>query len=71
LGVYAFPPQWIQITGGSISLASRSLEVTSDWIPIGGSLATAESGCQQPPFIGAALTLTQFASGPFDADFAC
>lgn len=71
LGVYAFTPQWIQITGGSISLVSGSLEATSDWIPVGGSLATAESGCHQPPFIGAALTITQFASGPFDADFAC
>jgi hypothetical protein len=71
LGVYAFTPQWDQITGGSISLASGSLGASSDWIPVGGSLATAESGCQQLPSIGSALAMTQFASGPFDADFAC
>jgi hypothetical protein len=71
LGVYAFTPQWDQITGASISLASGSLEASSDWIPVGGSLGTAESDCQQPPFIGSALAMTQFASGPFDADFAC
>lgn len=71
LGVYAFTPQWDQITGGSIPLASGSLEASVDWIPVGGSLGTAESGCQQPPFIGSALAMTQFASGPFDADFAC
>jgi hypothetical protein len=71
LGVYAFTPQWDQITGGVVSLASGPLVASSDWIPVGGSLATAESGCQQPPFIGTTMAITQFGSGPFDADFAC
>ncbi|MGC1405760.1 MAG: hypothetical protein WA695_02915 [Candidatus Dormiibacterota bacterium] len=71
LGVYAFTPQWDQITGGSVSLASGSLVASADWIPVGGSLGTAESGCQQPPFTGTFLAMTQFFSGPYDADFAC
>jgi len=71
LGVYAFTPQWDQITGGSVSLASGSLVASADWIPVGGSLGTAESGCQQRPFVGAILAMTQFFSGPYDADFAC
>jgi hypothetical protein len=71
LGVYAFPPQWDQITGGSVSLAAGPLVASSDWIPVGGSLATAESGCQQTPLIGTTMAITQFGSGPFDADVAC
>lgn len=71
LGVYAFAPQWDQITGGLVSLGAGSLVASSDWIPVGGSLATAESGCQQTPFVGTTMAITQFFSGPFDADFAC
>jgi hypothetical protein len=71
LGVYAFPPQWDEITGGAKMLAAGSLDALLDWLPVGGSLAAAESGCQQPPFVGATMELTQFPGGPFDADFAC
>jgi hypothetical protein len=71
LGVYAFTPQWDQITGGSVALVAGPLAVSSDWIPVGGSLATAESACKQAPFIGTTMAMTQFGSGPFDADFAC
>jgi len=71
LGVYAFTPQWDQITGGLVTLAAGPLVASSDWIPVGGSLATAEGGCQQSPFVGTTMAMTQFDSGPFDADFAC
>jgi hypothetical protein len=71
LGVYAFTPQWDEIIGGVLALAFGSLEVSADWTPVAGSLAAAESGCQQPPFTGATMAITQFASGPFDADLAC
>jgi len=71
LGVYAFPPQWGQITGGITTLAPGSLHPLSDWLPGAGSLAAAESSCQQPPFVGGTVRLAQFPSGQFDGDYAC
>jgi hypothetical protein len=71
LGAYAFPPEWVQITGGTTALASGSLQPLSEWILGAGSLAAAESSCQQPPFTGGRVQLAQFPSGQFDEDYAC
>jgi hypothetical protein len=71
LGVYAFPPQWEGITGGTPTLASGSLYPLSDWILGSGSLAAAQASCQQPAFTGGRVEITQFPSGGFDGDYAC
>ncbi|MGC2192521.1 MAG: hypothetical protein WA751_09340 [Candidatus Dormiibacterota bacterium] len=71
IGVYALPLQWQEITGGASSLDLGSLPELHDWILGAGSLQAAEAECQQSPFMGAGIGLTQFPFGQFDGDYAC
>lgn len=71
IGVYALPLQWQEITGGANSLAFGSFPQLQDWILGADSVQTARTECQEPPFAGASVALTQFPLGQFDGDYAC
>ncbi len=71
LGVYAFPQEWVEITGGTKTAASGSLFPLPNWILGSDSLPAAESNCQESPLTGGKVLLTQFPLGPFDGDYAC
>jgi hypothetical protein len=66
VGAYSTTSQWTQITGGA-SLGSIPV-----WYAGVGTLAQAQSRCSSAySFTGGSVTLTQYASGGFDADWRC
>jgi hypothetical protein len=66
VGAYSTTSQWTQITGGA-SLGSIPV-----WYAGVGTLAQAQSRCASAySFTGGSVTLTQYASGGFDADWRC
>ena len=66
VGAYSTTSQWSQITGGA------SLGGIPVWYAGVGTLSQARSRCSAAySFTGGAVTLTQYASGGFDADWRC
>jgi hypothetical protein len=66
VGAYSTTSQWTQITGGA------SLGGIPVWYAGVGTLAQAQSRCSSAySFTGGSVTLTQYASGGFDADWRC
>lgn len=67
VGVYSTSYQWSQIMGSTgIQFAAQPA-----WIAGVGSLSTAQTNCSAPSFTGGRVTLTQYASGGYDADYHC
>lgn len=64
-GIYSTGYQWGQITGGAQLPAS-----VLNWVA-GASSATAARGFCSSSFTGGPVTLVQYPSGRFDADYAC
>jgi hypothetical protein len=67
VGFYSTGYQWGQITGGT---GSHFASLT-DWVAGYGSLSAAKAGCSNAGFAGGSVSLTQYPSKGFDADYAC
>ena len=68
VGFYSTGSQWTSIiTGGTGSTFAAS----PDWAAGFRTLNLAQTGCSSTSFTGGRLTLTQYPSGGFDADYAC
>jgi hypothetical protein len=73
IGFYSTTYQWQHLTtlGPSTSRVFFS-PVHSDWVPGARTLVQARSACSPArSFSGGPVTLTQYASGGFDADYRC
>jgi DNA-binding beta-propeller fold protein YncE len=66
VGFYSTSSQWQTITGGTSSFAAHK-----SWIPGAKTLTQAKSNCTGSGFTGGGVTLTQYPSGGFDADYQC
>jgi hypothetical protein len=67
VGVYSTSYQWGQITGGS----GTTFAAQPAWIAGVGSLSTAQANCRTTSFTGGRVTLAQYASNGYDADYHC
>lgn len=67
IGVYSTAYQWTQITGGT----GTQFAGQPEWIAGTGKLSTAQNNCRQASFTGGAVTLAQYASNGYDADYHC
>jgi hypothetical protein len=69
VGIYSTQYQWNAITGGSA--------YTQDWFaanPVwlaGHSATSAPNGCSKPSFTGGRVTMTQYLSNGYDANYLC
>lgn len=71
IGFYSTASQWQAITGLTATTSSTYfLASEPDWIAGASSLSQAQSNCSAS-FTGAHVSLAQFPSGGFDADYAC
>lgn len=67
VGVYSTSYQWSQIMGvSSVQFAAQPA-----WVAGVSSLATAQANCASTSFTGGRVTLTQYASSGYDADYHC
>lgn len=72
VGVYSTTYQWGQITGGYQLLASASHPQPVDWVAGASSARVASNMCASSySFSGGRVTMSQFPSGGFDADYIC
>jgi hypothetical protein len=67
IGIYTAPLMWSSIVGPSVT-AFSSIPL---WIPGPGTLATAQSQCAVPSFIGGRVAMVQYPSQGFDGDVKC
>jgi hypothetical protein len=67
VGVYSTAGQWSSITGGTGSMFSTS----PVWIAGYKRLSFAQAGCNSTSFTGGRVTVTQYPSAGFDADYRC
>src|SRR3954469_1204156 len=67
VGVYSTSYQWGQIAGPSGSQFAEQLV----WVAGVGSQSTAQANCRSTSFTGGRVTLTQYASNGYDADYHC
>jgi hypothetical protein len=67
IGVYSTSYQWSQIMGSS----GVQFQAQPAWIAGTGSQSTAQANCTSASFTGGHVTLTQFASNGYDADYHC
>jgi hypothetical protein len=66
VGFYSSTADWQTITGGTADFAAGP-----SWLAGASSLADAQSRCGTASFTGGAVSLVQFPSGGFDADYRC
>jgi len=67
IGVYSTSYQWAQIMGST----GTQFAAQPAWVAGTGSLSTAQSNCASASFTGGPVTLTQYASSGYDADYHC
>jgi len=67
VGIYSTSYQWTQITGGT----GTQFAAQSAWVAGTGSLSTAQSNCHTTSFTTGPITLAQYASNGYDADYHC
>ena len=67
IGVYSTSYQWAQIMGSS----GAQFAAQPAWVAGTGSLSTAQANCASASFTGGPVTLTQYASSGYDADYHC
>lgn len=70
VGIYSTASQWQTITGLNATTSQSYFSSQPDWVAGAGSLAGAKSNCSAS-FTGGRVTLAQYPSGGFDADYAC
>jgi hypothetical protein len=73
IGFYSTAYQWRHVTSLDSSTSRAYFSpVHPDWVPGARTLEQARSACRPAKsFSGGAVTLTQYTSGGFDADFRC
>ena len=73
IGLYSTAFQWRHITGLDTSTSRAYFSpLHPDWVPGARSLEQARSACRPAKsFSGGPVTLTQYESGGFDADYRC
>ena len=67
IGIYTASSMWSSIVGSSVT-AFSSIPL---WIPGPGTLATAQSQCAVPSFLGGRVAMVQYPSQGFDGDVKC
>jgi hypothetical protein len=67
VGFYSTSYQWGQITGGTAATFATS----PTWVAGSSTLSGAQSACKSASFTGGKVTLTQYRSNGYDADFHC
>jgi hypothetical protein len=67
VGFYSTSYQWQQITGGTGGTFAGS----PAWLAGSSALTNAQAACQSTSFTGGKVTLTQYRSSGYDADYHC